>query len=124
MRTNKKILAIVALIALVAVLGVCLVACNADSYAKKLEKKGYDVKTVEAGKDDDGYAIEWGVVGTKKGDSLLAPIVSVSVTKYKSTDDAKEVESFSKDLLGGDCVYRTGKIVIVGTTAQSVKDAK
>ena len=34
---NKKVISIVAIIALVAILGVCLVACNADSYAKKLE---------------------------------------------------------------------------------------
>ena len=33
---NKKVISIVAIIALVAILGVCLVACNADSYAKKL----------------------------------------------------------------------------------------
>ena len=40
---NKKVISIVAIIALVAILGVCLVACNADSYAKKLEGKGYTV---------------------------------------------------------------------------------
>ena len=41
---NKKVISIVAIIALVAILGVCLVACNADSYAKKLEKEGYMVQ--------------------------------------------------------------------------------
>lgn len=38
---NKKVMALVAVIALVAILGVCLVACNAESIQKKLEKAGY-----------------------------------------------------------------------------------
>lgn len=118
MKANKKIIAIVAVIALVAILGVCLVACNASSYSKKLEKKGYTVNTVEAGKDDDGYAIEWAVTGSK---SLLE---HVTVTKYTNKDDAKEAENIAIKLFGEDCVYRTGKIVIAGTTAQTVKDAK
>ena len=37
---NKKVMAIVAVIALVAILGICLVACNAESYEKKLEQEG------------------------------------------------------------------------------------
>ena len=43
---NKKVMAIVAVIALVAILGICLVACNAESYEKKLEKAGIDPNTL------------------------------------------------------------------------------
>ena len=41
---KKRVLAIVAIIAIVALMAVCLCACNAESIAKKLEKKGYDVE--------------------------------------------------------------------------------
>ena len=36
---NKKVISIIAIVCIVAILGICLVACNADSYAKKLEKE-------------------------------------------------------------------------------------
>lgn len=51
---NKKVMSIIAVIALVAILGVCLVACNAESISNKLEKAGYACEKYEAGKDDDG----------------------------------------------------------------------
>ncbi len=124
MKANKKILAIVAVVALIAILGIFLVACNADSYAKKLEKAGYKVEKTEASKDDEGHAVEWAVGGTKAGDSLTTPIIYVNVMKYKNTDDAKEAEKTLKDIVGKDCVYRTGKIVISSNSAQGVKDAK
>ena len=125
MKANKKILAIVAIIALVAILGVCLVACNADSYAKKLEKAGYTVQKLEAEKDEDGHAIEWTVNASKKGEGLLGVVDgdTVSVTKFKSEDDAKEAEELAKAFWGEKGVYRSGKIVISGTE-QGVKDAK
>ncbi len=126
MRTNKKIIAVVAIIALVAVLGVCLVACNADSYTKKLEKAGYTVSSYKAEKDEEGK-IEWGVTGAK---SLTD---TVTVIKYKKTDDAKAAESdlnktleaagILGDLAGVEKVYRSGKIVIFGSEA-GVKAAK
>lgn len=116
MRTNKKVIAIVAVIALVAILGVCLVACNADSYTKKLEKAGYTVSSYKADKGEEA-SIEWGVVGIKTGSM-------VTVVKYKSTDDAKKAEESQKNAIikVGD-VYRTGKIVIWGD-ADGVKAAK
>ena len=49
---NKKVMALVAVIALVAILGVCLVACNAESIQKKLEKAGYACTSYEAGSAD------------------------------------------------------------------------
>ncbi len=110
---NKKVLAIVAVIALVAILGVCLVACNAESYEKKLEKAGYDVEVVE----DAGKDAEWMVMAKKKGS-----FDTVTIVKCTSLDDAKDAEKEAKDM-GGVSVYRTGKIVMVGTE-QGVKDAK
>lgn len=115
---NKKVISIIAIVAIIAILGVVLVACNADSYQKKLEKAGYKVVAVEADEDDD-YEIEWSVEGVKP-DGLSTTFVSV--TKFADKDDAKDYVDF----LGGesDKVYRTGKIVIVGSSAQAVKDAK
>lgn len=116
MRTNKKVLAIVAVIALVAILGVCLIACNADSYTKKLEKAGYTVSSYK-GENGDEAKIEWGVVGIKVGST-------VTVVKFKSTDDAKAAEESHKgSLLKVGDVYRNGKIVIWGD-AEGVKAAK
>lgn len=113
---KKKALVIVAVIALVAILGVCLVACNAESYTKKLEKAGYRAESIELS-DSQSETIEWIVSGgkLKTGDS-------VTITKFKNTDDAKDAETVGKKL-GDEYCYRTGKIVIVGT-AQGVKDAK
>ncbi|MEG2687769.1 MAG: hypothetical protein RSA24_01230 [Clostridia bacterium] len=119
---KKKIISIIAIIALVAVLGVCLVACNADSYEKKLTKAGYDVtvSTAEEIKEfgkEDGEVV-WVVNGLKVGDS-------VSIIKFKKTDDAKK---YATDMgVGAGIakmeVYRSGSIVIIGTK-QGVKDAK
>lgn len=86
-------MALVAVIALVAILGVCLVACNAESIQKKLEKAGYACTSYEAGKDDDGASIEWKVVAKKKG--LNADYVTV--TKFANTDDAENMK---------ECGYR------------------
>lgn len=118
---SKKVMAVVAVVALIAILGICLVACNAESYEKKLEKKGYTVVTSEAD-EEDGVKIEWMVNGTKKGDGLLK-VDNVTIVKYANTDDAKDAESDAKKVLGEDCVYRIGKILIAGTE-QGVKDAK
>ncbi|MEG2274656.1 MAG: hypothetical protein RSC44_04915, partial [Clostridia bacterium] len=67
---KKKIISIIAIIALVAVLGICLVACNADSYGKKLEKAGYTVtKSIDEIDDydkEDGEVV-WGVSAAKLG---------------------------------------------------------
>lgn len=121
---NKKVISIVALIALVAILGVCLMACNADSYAKKLEKKGYNVSTsVSEEEKEDG--IEWVVVASKKGSGLLDG-ESVTITKYVNEDDAIKAEETAQklvDTLGVGAVVRKGNVVISGTE-QGVKDAK
>lgn len=114
---NKKvIISIIAVILLVAVLGTVLVACSADSYKKKLEKKGYNVSTYTVEKDDQDD-VEWGLLAT----TGLIGGNTVYIVKYKSLDDAKEAESDAKKLAGS--VYRTGKIVMWGTE-QGVKDAK
>ncbi len=118
---SKKVMAVVAVVALVAILGICLVACNAESYEKKLEKKGYTVVTSEADEDDD-VEIEWTVSATKKGDGLLE-VDAVTIVKYAETDDAKDAESDAKKIFGEDGVYRIGKIVMAGTK-QGIKDAK
>ncbi len=119
---NKKVMALVAVIALVAILGVCLVACNAESIQKKLEKADYTCTSYEAGKDDDGASIEWKVVAKKKG--LNADYVTV--TKFANTDDAKEYEkNVATGSVGGFTVVvkRIGKVCYYGTE-QGVKDAQ
>ena len=117
---NKKVISIVAIIALVAILGVCLVACNADSYAKKLEKAGYEV-VVAKGDETGEEGAEWMVTATK-AEGLLN-INTVTIVKYANTDDAKEAEEAAIAIFGESCVYRSGKIVMAGTE-QGIKDAK
>ena len=122
---NKKVISIVAIIALVAILGVCLVACNADSYAKKLEGKGYTVEKMTdeeaaAFVEETGLDIEivWGVGGTNGTDM-------VSILAFANADDA---ESFASILnmassFTGMKAEAKGKIVFMGTE-QGIKDAK
>lgn len=116
---RKKIVAIVAVLALVAILAVCLVACNADSYTKKLEKADY--KVAKADQDDlakynlDDSKIEWAVLGTKLPDTVM-------VIKFKKTADAKDFESDFVSILGSKC-ERSSAIVFVGTEA-GIKAAK
>ncbi len=118
---NKKVISIIAIIALVAILATCLVACNAESYQKKLEKAGYTVTVVEADEDDKEEGIEW-TVQAMKGISEY-----VAVTKFASADDAKaavEKAEAAGTLLGAEVIVkRTGSIVIAGTE-QGVKDAQ
>lgn len=121
---NKKVISIVAIIALVAILGVCLVACNADSYAKKLEKAGYVVLKFtgdDAEAEADAEGVKWAVYGGKL-DGFSSK--EVSVYGFDKADDAKEYAEAAADFLGEDCVYVSGKVVIVGSSAEAVKDAK
>lgn len=122
---KKRVLAIVAIIALVAVLGVCLVACNAEDYGKRLEKAGYTVtvsednsaavKTAEATLVlEGGYegGIEFIVTGAKGRENVI-------IVKFDKAKDAKRyVEKH-----GGDSTKRTDKYVFNGTE-QGIKDAK
>ena len=112
---SKKVMAIVAVIALVAILGVCLVACNAEDYQKKLEKKGYTVVSTEG-----GDTVEWALKGSKMEGATYN---TVNIVKYVNTDDAKAAETDAKKVYGENGTYRVGKIVIFGTE-QGVKDAK
>ena len=121
---NKKVISIVAIIALVAILGVCLVACNADSYAKKLEKAGYMVEKYtgeDAAEEAEAEGVKWAVVGMKL-DGLSSKVVSV--IGFDNADDAKAYAETATDLVGEDCVHVSGKVVIVGSSADAVKDAK
>lgn len=115
---SKKVMAIVAVIALVAILGVCLVACNAESYEKKLEKAGYTVTSMTSDEAKEEGA-EWGVVGIKGTDMI-------TVVKFAKIDDAKEFESnVPTGGIGGYkiSVERVGSIVYYGTEA-GIKAAK
>ena len=116
---NKKaIISVVAVVLLVAVLATVLVACNMDDYKKRLEKKDYFVTASEV----DSDSIEWILNGTKKGSGLS--IETVTVTKYKNSDDAKDAyEDAKENLSDGWSVKRHGKIVVFGTK-QAVKDAE
>ena len=118
---NKKVISIVAIIALVAILGVCLVACNADSYAKKLEKAGYVVEKFTGDDAEAEEGVKWAVVGVKL-DGLSSK--KVSVYGFDKADDAKEYAELAANFYGEDLVYVSGKVVIVGTSADAVKDAK
>ena len=115
---NKKIISIIAIVAIIAILGVVLIACNASDYSKKLEKKGYAV-TVVNGDDDSSY--DFIVNGTKASLGNGVSVETVTVTKYKKSEDAKKAYNDAKS--NDIAVSRSGKIVIVGTE-QGVKDAK
>ena len=117
---NKKtIIAIVAVIALVAILGTVLVACGKEDYQKRLEKKGYSFGSATDVLNAFGLSsntVEWSLSAAKDNDS-------VSITKYRNGDDAKDAyESYKKNLKDGYKVKKVGKIVIYGTT-QGVRDA-
>ena len=107
-----KILAVILVVALLAT-----VLC-AESFTKKLEKKGYTVSSAETDKED--ASIVWSVSAVK------STTEAVTIYKFKTTDDA---EKFEKDAPTGKVgkyslvVKRTGKIVYYGTE-QGVKDAK
>lgn len=121
---NKKVISIIAIVAIIAILGVVLVACNADSYQKKLEKAGYEVIVLEGDEakeeaESEGD-IEW-VVTASKGLTEY-----VTIVKFANTDDAKEAEenAITGSAFGVTVVCeRSGKIVFYGTE-EAVKDAK
>lgn len=127
---KKRIMVIVAMIALVALLGVCLVACNKDSYEKKLDKKGYTVVSVSteqleqyAGEEVQG--VEWAIGGVK-GDVTSEDFEMVIIIKYESKKDAEKFENEVKAEGAEDEGFvfkRNGKIVIFGTE-QGVKDVQ
>lgn len=113
---KKNIGKIIAVILVVALLTTVLAACNAESYQKKLEKKGYSVVTAE--NNDENAAIAWTVTATGDGGVVV-------ITKYNNVDDAKEAEANGLTLsVGGvkKVIKRQGKIVFSGTE-QAVKDA-
>lgn len=115
---KKNIGKILAVILVVALLATVLCACNAESYTKKLEKKGYTVSSAETDKED--ASIVWAVTAVKSATE------TVSIYKFKTTDDAKNFESKAPTgKVGGftRVVKRSGKIVYYGSE-QGVKDAK
>lgn len=114
---KKKIVAIVAIVALIAILGICLVACNQEDYAKRLEKAGYHVTTSEK---YEGKDVEWAVFATKGAGGLFGNGETVTVVKFANADDAKDCEEDVKELF---TTKRSGNIVIFGTE-QGVKDAQ
>lgn len=121
---NKKVMALVAVIALVAILGICLVACNAESVSKKLEKKDYTVSALSEKSTGIGksvYNIVKGVEGFDQGVAAAnSNGESVVVVWFDNTDAAKSFES--SKLTFAKKVSRVGKVVYVGTE-QGVKDA-
>lgn len=117
---NKKvIISIIAVILLVAVLGTVLVACNKEDYQKRLDKKGYSFGSATDVLNAFGFSsntVEWSLYAVKDNDS-------VSIAKYRNSDDAKEsYENYKKNLKDGYKVKKVGKIVIYGTE-QGVRDA-
>ncbi len=118
---NKKVISIIAIIALVAILATCLVACNADSYAKKLEKKDYVVEYAEFSEEEaEEFGIEWSLTGIKI--SLTGGSEFVQVTKFAKAEDAKAaVEDIPEKY--ADNYKLSGSILVFGTE-QGVKDAQ
>ena len=116
---NKKVISIVAMIALVAVLGVCLVACNSDAYAKRLEKEGYKVQVVDLSDQDKETGIVWAVTAEKI--VSITEVRIVSVTKCATVEDAEKLAEIQDKIY---VVERHGTIVIAGTSEAAVKDAK
>lgn len=123
---NKKVLAIVAVIALVAILGVCLVACNADSVAKKLEKKDYEVAKLTEDSEGLGknvYKLVSSDDGFKEGLFAVNGDGDMVVVVWFNDKDVAEDWESSKLLNALANVERVGKVVYIGTE-QGIKDAK
>lgn len=132
---KKKIIALVAIVALIAIVAVCLTACNADSIAKKLDKKDYTVVSGTAeevaesefgrliGLSAEGMDVQWLVLGVKGNiaDFLTGEVDYVMVYKFNDADDAKKATE-ADEAPEGVSVKRIGKIVYIGTE-QGVKDA-
>lgn len=121
---KKKAIIIVAMIALVAVLGVCLVACNANSVSKSLDKKGYEVITLN---EDATGVVASGAYRLLKNDSSFKEGIwavksdaTVGVVWFNDTDAAKKFESNMSKIATVD---RVSKVVYFGTE-QGIKDAK
>ena len=115
---KKNIGKILAVILVVALLATVLCACNAESYQKKLEKKGYSVTTATSNDKESTAAWTVTAINTKTGDTVV-------ITKYNNSDDAKKAESDSINVSIGSLktiTKRQGKIVFSGTE-QAVKDA-
>jgi len=122
---NKKIVSIIAIIALVAILGVCLVACNEETYVKRLEKAGYKVETMSQ-EDVDEFVqqseiqldLEWGVGGEKGTDVI-------TILGFGNKEDAEAFEriiNMTSNITGMKAEVK-GKVLFVGTE-QGIKDAK
>lgn len=124
---SKRIISIVAIVALVAILGVCLIACNEETYAKRLEKAGYTVH-VMTDKDiaelTDGEVfdidIKWGVAGTKGTDY----VVVICFADKEQAEAFATIYNMASGVFGGVKVETKGKILIAGTSEEAVKDAK
>lgn len=123
---NKKVMALVAVIALVAILGVCLVACNAESVSKKLEGKDYSVAALSEKSTGVGatvYGVVKGIEGFKEGLVAAKGTDFVVVVWFNDTDSAQKLENSKVVTAFAKKVSRVGKVVYLGTE-QGVKDAK
>ena len=115
---KKNIGKILAVILVVALLATVLCACNAESYQKKLEKKGYSVTTATSNDKESTYAWTVTAINKNTGDTVV-------IRKYNNVEDAKKAESNGLNVSVGDfkkVTKRQGKIVFSGTE-QAVKDA-
>ncbi|MGN1097135.1 MAG: hypothetical protein ACI4QU_04800 [Christensenellales bacterium] len=123
---KKRVLTIVAIIAIVAITAVCLCACNAESIAKKLEKKGYDVEvaTTEDLAETEKVCkaigceggIKWAVFGENDTDG-------VTVIKFAKSADAKKLRDYYQKVGGASVTVKiVGSVFYVGTE-QGIKDA-
>ncbi len=120
---KKRVLAIIAIVAIVTIMTACLCACNAESIAKKLEKKGYKVSVAtedeikNINKNGGGLdgGLKWYVAGLKGTDV-------VHVYCFNKADDAKKMEEVCTEAKTYEKVKRVGKVVCFGA-ASAVDDA-
>ncbi len=130
---KKAIVSAVAIMLLVATLAVVLVACNADSYKKRLEKAGYSIESAnieDFGEIGEEFEIEFGLYGEKTNVTTLDWVI---LLKFKNADDAKSFEKIYKIYLNEEAgvlgeeadvrVERQRTLLLLGTE-QGIKDAK
>ncbi len=137
---SKKVVSIVSLIIVVVVLATCLVACNADSYVKKLEKMGYEIEVYENLDESKKMVIagmfaarewyneiEWAIYADRKFEYSCKLMISgeeqtytgtsrvqTRILKFTTEDAAKGYEQKNKKYYAADdTTKRIGKIVVV-----------
>lgn len=125
MKKFVKIMAVISIVATIALLSACTPS-SSKSMKKRYEKNDYEV-TVVISEDDNNETISWQIVAKPKSDSILGGIASitktVTATCYKDKADAQDAYDALKDVPEENKLI-SGKVVVAGFSAESVKIAK